>query len=178
MKYRRSDIVDIADPIKWDFSTHPGPAQFRGLRIASLICTLHLGPNRLNPTSQKSRCLRHRVGGPLHGIAWVAWAVWVGVARMVVFVVVVAHLTQTHRNGNPTRVCSVKRHWYQCTSRRLAIARGSFAPGSSSSTRGSAAGSSKRGSAGGGVTQDHKNTRDTETSHHDEASRHHESLDS
>ena len=27
--------------------------------------------------AKKTRCLRHRLGGPLHAIAWVAWVSWV-----------------------------------------------------------------------------------------------------
>ena len=50
--------------------------QARGLRSASLICTLHLGAKQVEPNTQKTRCHRRRLGGPLHGFAWVAWVEW------------------------------------------------------------------------------------------------------
>ena len=114
--------------------SHPHPSRttvparpctrVRGLQSVPLTCTLHLGPNRPNPTPQKTdidasgvrwvaRCMvLHGLRG-LHGLAMAS------LARMD-RLFVVAHLTQTHRNANPARVCSVKRHcqWYQCIHHR------------------------------------------------------------
>ena len=161
---------------------------YPGSRIAERAPDMHFAPSyrprQAEPNTPKQAMPPASAGWPVAWncmgcmgyIAWPAWPDFCCCQKTQK----TQNLTKTHRNANPTRVCSAKRHWYQCTSRRPAIARGSFAPWSSSSTRVSAAGlsDSKRGSAGAGVTQDHKNTRDMDTRHDDEARRPHESLDS
>ena len=103
-------IIVMRKCCRWHHA--PTGTQVRGLQSASLICTLHLGPNRPNPTpktidafsiGQVPRCM------VLHGLH--------GILAAMGFVVL---LDIKHRKANPDRVCSVnlKRHWYQCTSGR------------------------------------------------------------
>ena len=156
---------------------------YPGSRIAECVPDMHFAPRpqQAEPNTPKHPMHPASAGWP---VAWnytgcmgfmgfmgcMGYIAWSGPAWLDFYCCQLDKNTQKWQSCY--RVCSAKRHWYQCTSRRPAITRGSFAPSvPHQHEEAQHAGSSTRGSAGAGVTQDHKNTRDHATRHDNEVRR-------
>ena len=111
----------------------------RSARIAAYAPDMHLAaprPRQAEPNTPKNLSPPASDGWPVAWscmgcmdfvgfmgyIAWPAWPDFCCCQKTQK----TQNLTKTQRNANPARARSAKRHWYQCMSRRPAIARGSF----------------------------------------------------